>query len=133
MSRTEFSKPTKRLALERSQMRCEAVGAVYGLEAGLRCSVSLAAGVDFDHVTADALGGNNSLENCAAVCIKCHRWKTSKNDVPKAAKVKRVSDKANGIKSTKAKIASAPFQKRERPERPKKPVLPELPPRALYK
>lgn len=108
MARAEFSKPTKRAALERSQMRCEAIGTVYGLEAGIRCSISLAKGVQFDHIVADAIGGDNSLENCAAVCPRCHQIKTSKNDTPKAAKVKRVSDKALGIKGKSS------FPKRQR-------------------
>jgi len=128
-NRREFSKPVKRAALERSQMRCEAVGAMYGLEDGLRCSISLAKGVEFDHIVADALGGDNSLDNCAAICRLCHQKKTAKNDVPKAAKVKRVSDKAFGIKAKTQPIRSAGFAKSERPDRPKKPVLP---PRPLY-
>lgn len=128
-NRREFSKPVKRAALERSQMRCEAVGAMYGLEDGIRCSISLAKGVEFDHVIADALGGDNSLDNCSAVCMRCHQFKTAKNDVPKAAKVKRVSDKARGIRTNTQPIMSAGFPKRDRPERQKKPVLP---PRPLY-
>ena len=88
MARTEFSKSTKRAALERSNMRCEAVGRIYGLEDGIRCNVSLSKGVEFDHITADAIGGDNSLENCSAVCTKCHRFKSTKNDTPKAAKAK---------------------------------------------
>lgn len=126
MSRTEFSKSTKRAALERSNMRCEAVGRVYGLEDGIRCNVSLANGVEFDHVTADAIGGDNSLENCAAVCPHCHRWKSSKNDVPKAAKVKRVSDKAKGIRKAPT-LKSPGFPKVEKPERPRKKILPIRP------
>ncbi len=129
MSRSEFSKPTKRAALERSQMRCEAIGGVYGLEAGIRCSVSLAKGVQFDHIIADAIGGDNSLENCAAVCPRCHLEKTRKNDVPKAAKVKRVSDKALGIKADKQPIKSPGFAKREKTHSGRSP----LPPRPLFK
>lgn len=98
MARNEFSKKTKREALERSQMRCEAIGAWYGLEAGLRCSLPLSYGVEFDHIILDANSHDNSLENCAAVCIKCHRYKTAKHDVPAAAKTVRMSDKAKGIK-----------------------------------
>jgi hypothetical protein len=105
-------------------MRCEASGPMYGLEEGIRCSVSLSAGVDFDHFIADALGGDNSLENCIAACIRCHRWKTSHNDVPKAAKVKRVSDKSLGIKAPKQKIASAGFAKRQREKPPLTKVVP---------
>lgn len=128
-NRREFSKPVKRAALERSQMRCEAVGAMYGLEDGIRCTVSLSFGVEFDHIVLDANSKDNSLENCAATCIKCHRYKTAKHDIPMAAKTVRMKDKAVGIKAKTQPIQSAGFAKRERPDRPKKPVLP---PRPLY-
>lgn len=98
MARNEFSKRTKREALERSHMRCEAIGRWYGLDGGQRCSAPLAYGVEFDHIVLDANSHDNSFENCAAVCIKCHRHKTAKHDVPTAAKTVRMSDKAKGIK-----------------------------------
>ena len=40
----------------------------------------------------------NSLENCAAVCVKCHAFKTRNHDIPKAAKTVRQQDKARGTK-----------------------------------
>ena len=98
MARKEFSKKTKREALQRSQMRCEAVGRWYGLEEGQRCGSPLAYGVEFDHIILDANSHDNSLENCASVCVSCHRRKTSKHDVPTAAKTVRMKDKADGIK-----------------------------------
>jgi 5-methylcytosine-specific restriction endonuclease McrA len=98
MSRAEFSKQTKRDALKRSGMLCEAVGKMYGLEPGNRCNSPLGSGVEFDHIVLDANSKDSSLENCAAVCIKCHRWKTAKHDTPMAAKTVRMQDKARGIK-----------------------------------
>lgn len=98
MARAEFSKKTMRQALERSQMRCEAIGRWYGLDEGQRCSAPLGYGVEFDHIVADNLSHDNSLENCAAVCKVCHSRKTAKVDTPTAAKVKRVADKAKGVK-----------------------------------
>ncbi len=98
MARAEFSKKTKQQALERSGMRCEALGRWYGLDDGQRCGAPLAYGIDFDHIVADHLTHDNSLENCAAVCKVCHSRKTTKVDTPTAAKVKRVADKAKGIK-----------------------------------
>ncbi|NTA27452.1 HNH endonuclease [Allorhizobium ampelinum] len=109
MARHEFTKKTKREALARSEMKCEAIGKVYGLDPGKRCNMPLSNGVQFDHIVADALGGDNGLDNCAAVCIKCHKIKTSANDTPKAAKTKRVSDKAKGIKAAKPPIRSPGF------------------------
>lgn len=75
----------------------------------------LANGVDFDHVILDANSKDNSLENCAAVCIKCHRYKTAKHDTPLAAKTLRQQDKNLGIKGPKYKWPSRPFQKWAQP------------------
>jgi 5-methylcytosine-specific restriction enzyme A len=99
MSRQEFNKPTKRAALKRAEGRCEAVGAMYGLATDTRCSASLAHGVNFDHVILEANSHDNCLDNCAAVCIPCHRYKTAKHDIPLAAKTVAQRDKANGIRS----------------------------------
>lgn len=99
MSRAEFKKPTKREALRRSGGLCEAVGTMYGLDEGQRCNASLGYGVEFDHVILDANSKDNSLENCAAVCVKCHKHKTRTHDIPKAAKTRRQEDKFGlGIK-----------------------------------
>lgn len=99
MSRREFTKKTMREALSRSGMICEAVGAMYGLHPGQRCNTDLGSGVQFDHIVLDANSKDNSLENCAAVCIKCHRWKTANHDIPMAAKTVRMQDSARGIRT----------------------------------
>lgn len=93
MSRREFSPVTKREALKRAGTFCEAVGRMYGLEDGQRCNAPLGYGVEFDHVILEANSHDNSLGNCAAVCPKCHRWKSSKHDTPLAAKTVRQRDK----------------------------------------
>jgi 5-methylcytosine-specific restriction endonuclease McrA len=97
--RREFSKQTKREALQRSGQKCEAVGAMYGLAAAQRCNAPLSYGVEFDHIVLDANSKDNSLENCAAVCIRCHKWKSANHDTPIAAKTVRQRDKALGIKA----------------------------------
>lgn len=125
-NRAEFKKETKRDALKRSGMLCEAVGAWYGLPPGRRCNAPLSAGVQYDHIILDANSKDNSLANCAAVCIKCHRHKTDKHDTPKAAKTLRQQDKANGIRKAKAPIPS-------RPSPPKPQGKHRLPPRLLYR
>lgn len=111
MSRRDFTKPVKRAALARSEGRCEAVGAWYNLAPGCRCNAPLAAGVEFDHIDLDANSHDNSLENCAAVCVPCHKFKTAKIDTPKAAKTLRQQDKARGVARPKQSIRSAGFQK----------------------
>lgn len=109
MSRAEFSKPTKRLALKRSGGKCEAVGTPYGRDPDRRCDWPLSYGVEFDHIILEANSHDNSLENCAAVCIPCHKFKTAKHDTPTAAKTQRQQDKNNGIKGPKHKWPSRPF------------------------
>ena len=117
MSRKNFTKAVKRQAWDRSQMKCEADGPLYGLDKGHRCGVSLLNGVEYDHYIFDANSKDNSLENCRAVCPKCHRYKTTQHDIPKAAKTVRQQDKARGIVREKAKIKSAGFAKAGKPER----------------
>lgn len=98
MSRREFSKEVRREALKRSGQLCEASGPMYGLKAGQRCNCTLSVGVQFDHIISDSSGGEPTLDNCAAVCLPCHGWKSRNVDTPKAAKIKRVSDKHRGIR-----------------------------------
>jgi 5-methylcytosine-specific restriction protein A len=88
MSRREFSKEVKRQALRRADKKCESktCGALFGMK------------FHFDHVIADGLGGEPTLENCAVLCHACHNEKTRKHDVPLIAKAKRISDKHAGIK-----------------------------------
>lgn len=97
--RYEFSKETRRQARQRSEGRCVALGAVYGLEPGERCFAPLDRGVEFDHYPAPATdNGSNTLENCVACCTDCHGRKTAAYDIPMQAKAKRVSDKHLGIR-----------------------------------
>lgn len=116
MSRHEFTKATKRAALARSEGRCEAVGAWYNLAPGCRCNAPLAAGVEFDHIDLDANSHDNSLENCAAVCIPCHRFKSANIDTPKAAKTLRQQDKARGVSRPKQSIPSRPKAPAKQPK-----------------
>jgi len=128
--RHEFSRATKRQALERSGYRCEASGTRYGFEEGQRCNCSLTLGVQFDHAVPDALGGDNSLENALAICVQCHKFKT-RNDVKQIAKSNRQRDKHVGVLRPAAKIQSAGFQKSEKAaQRQPKPALPY---RSLYR
>ena len=129
--RNEFSKKTMRAALTRSGMLCEAIGAMYGLEPGQRCNAPLSAGVEFDHIVLDANSHDNSLENCAAACIKCHRWKSAKHDTPMAARTVRMQDKHVGIKTAPSRpIQSAPFPKS--PKSASRQPKQALPPRQLF-
>lgn len=132
MARREFSKKTQREAFQRSGFKCEAIGAMYGLPAGQRCNADLSYGVEYDHIVLDANSKDNSLENCAAVCIKCHKWKTANHDIPMAAKTVRQQDKARGIKTAPVRPICGPgFPKSEKAV--KRQPKPSLPYRPLYR
>jgi 5-methylcytosine-specific restriction endonuclease McrA len=130
MSRTEFTRSTKRAALDRSGLKCEASGPRYGFKEGQRCNCSLSLGVQFDHAVPDALGGDNSLENALAICVQCHKFKT-RNDIKQIRKSDRQRDKATGVLRPKQSIRSAPFPKTERAER--RQTKTPLPHRPLYR
>jgi 5-methylcytosine-specific restriction endonuclease McrA len=102
-----FPKPIKRAALKRSGQRCEAEGELYGLPQGVRCSADLAYGVEFDHSILWANSRDSSLDNCLAVCPVCHKKKTARHDIPKAAKTVRQRDKHLGIEKTRNPIAGS--------------------------
>jgi cytochrome c553 len=121
MARREFTKAVKREALKRSGGLCEASGPWYGLAAGQRCNAPLAHGVQFDHIILDANSKDNSLENCAAVCLRCHGMKTAKHDTPLAAKTLRQQDAARGIRKP-PKLKGRSFPKREKPKPDKLPI-----------
>jgi hypothetical protein len=108
MSRKEFSKQTRRDALDRSNGFCEAVGALYGLPENKRCNGNLSKGHEFDHVLAASNGGDASLSNCLCVCLVCHGFKTRNFDTPRAAKTVRQRDKHNGIRGPKRGFRPAP-------------------------
>lgn len=112
MSRREFVKQTKREALRRSGGQCEARGTMYGLPLGMRCFAPLGYGVEFDHVILDANSKDNSLENCAAVCVKCHKWKTARHDTPLAAKTLRQQDKHSGVGKRRSSLSHPTLRKK---------------------
>ncbi len=78
MSRREFSKAVMREAFARAKGNCE------------RCTAFLYVGkYQFDHIIADSIGGEPTLDNCAVLCSACHDEKTRTLDTPRAAKTKR--------------------------------------------
>ena len=104
-SRMEFAKAVKRAALARSSFVCEAIN-----EAGVRCPVEIGRGkpVEFDHVLSDWMGGEPTLENCAALCRVCHKIKTAL-DAADRAQAKRRSDRHNGIVGPHRRLVSRGF------------------------
>lgn len=87
--RREFSKQVKRDAFLRANGKCEVPW----------CCARLTVGkFHYDHVIPDALGGDPTLENCAVICVPCHKGKTGKMDMRAIAKTKRIQDKHRSIK-----------------------------------
>jgi hypothetical protein len=123
-ARREFSTKTRKEALKRSSKRCEASGSWYGLPEGQRCTADLSLGVEYDHYILDANSHDNSLENCRAVCPKCHGWKTRNRDTPLAAKTVRQEFMGMNTRP-KQSIPS-------RPKAPAKEPKPSLPPRIMF-
>ncbi|MGE8129051.1 HNH endonuclease [Methylobacterium sp. NPDC080182] len=74
MARREFKPAVKREAIKRANFVCEGI-----LPNGLRCTVEVGQGkpVEYDHVIPDWMGGDPTLENCAALCKLCHKFKTA--------------------------------------------------------
>lgn len=98
--RREFSGKVKLAAWERCGGNCEA------------CRARIIGRAEYDHILPDALGGEPTLENCAVLCSKCHRIKTSTGDVPRIAKAKRQQRKAIGAWPKPARpLRSRGFQK----------------------
>lgn len=95
MSRHEFPAAVKRAAITRAAGQCEAI-----LPDGMRCPCVVGPGRQhFDHVIPDWMGGKPTIENCALVCVPCHKEKTAKRDVPAIAKAKRIIDAELGIRN----------------------------------
>lgn len=100
MGRAEFTGKTKAQAFERQQGNCA------------HCGLKIVGGAEYDHVIPCALGGDNSLSNCEALCSKCHRIKTT-SDVGRIAKAERQHRKAIGAHTPKARIPRSLKRARE--------------------
>ena len=87
MTRKEFSKSTKLAVWDRCKGFCEA------------CQQKIIGRPEYDHICPDGLYGSNEIENCQALCVKCHRLKTTTEDVPKISKADRLREKAAGVRA----------------------------------
>lgn len=96
-SRLEFSKKTMRAAFDRSGGICECARVpMLGRPQG--CGQKLTDGrVRYEHIVPAELGGDNSLDNAAALSISCWKEKTARFDLPTIAKSNRQRDRARGI------------------------------------
>ena len=53
---------------------------------------------DIDHILPVALGGTNEPENLQILCKPCHQSKTTKSDIPRIAKTKRLKARHLGAR-----------------------------------
>ncbi len=97
MKRDEFTPKIKLAAWDRCNGHCET------------CHAKIAGGAQYDHVIPCGLGGEATIDNCKCLCSKCHRLKTSTQDVPNIARAKRRERKAKGVTRSKQKITSRGF------------------------
>jgi 5-methylcytosine-specific restriction protein A len=88
--RIEFTLATKLAALRRCKGRCEGpnCGFIFKRKEGE---------YEFDHINPAAFcDGDNSVENCAVLCLECHAKKT-KGDIKLIAKSNRITKKEFGL------------------------------------
>ncbi len=93
MSRQEFPIKVRKAAYDRAAGICECgCGVPFGKER-----------VEYDHVIPARLGGDNSLENCKALRLSCHKAKT-RSDLKSISKVRRAEKQQRGFEARKAVI-----------------------------
>jgi 5-methylcytosine-specific restriction endonuclease McrA len=68
-----FSETTKGEAFKRAGGQCECRRASCTVHTSMRCPTRLTGNWHAHHRTAVASGGNDSLSNCEALCIPCHK------------------------------------------------------------
>src|SRR4029077_15378497 len=111
-SRLEFTSPTKRAALDRSQGICEChrVPQLMALLDNKPRGVALPTGhIRFEHIVCDELRPDNSLDNAAALTTTCWRLKTDRYDLPVIAEAKRRFDRHHGIRPTPPEVLAGTF------------------------
>jgi 5-methylcytosine-specific restriction enzyme A len=97
MPRSEFSKATKLEAFKLADGCCE--------NCGLKIVGSIAP-VIYDHIVPDALGGDNSLDNCQCLCTPCDKLKTFTpidGDIPRIAKAQRGLERRANVRQKRGR------------------------------
>jgi 5-methylcytosine-specific restriction endonuclease McrA len=88
--RTEFKKSVKLEAYKRclvdNKPHCEL------------CGKKILGVPEFDHIKADGLGGEATIENCQVLCGSCHRQKTHEQDRPIMTKADAQFEAQIGVK-----------------------------------
>jgi hypothetical protein len=105
--RREFPQSVRKAAFK----RCCQNGAMPGIPQCETCGAMLrSGGIIYEHVQADGLQGDPTLENCKVHCKICADVKTFTQDNPRMQKADRVLKKSFGLEAKRAKIKSAGFR-----------------------
>lgn len=102
--RKEFSRKTRAEVFLRAKGMCEKCGAKLKTGEG-----------EYDHIVPAFLGGDNTVDNAALLCVPCHRGVGAKtaDDQRIIAKVKRLKAKHDGtFPPSQFKLRSRGFAKR---------------------
>lgn len=95
--RNNFTSDTKRQAYKRSKGICECHLIPHVFK--VFCGLALGSGNTFyEHIHPDKISGRNDLDNAAVLTRTCWKFKTANYDLPVIAKVKRIEDRARGIR-----------------------------------
>jgi hypothetical protein len=100
MRREEFTNKIKLARWDFAQGKCEGT-----------CKLKIQGRPEYDHDIPWAISRDSSFENCRCLCKKCHRTKTSDDDMPTIAKVNRIEKKTKGVISPKQPMKSRPSHK----------------------
>lgn len=99
--RREFPLSVRKAAWARSGGSCES------------CGIKIIAGIgpEYDHINPDSLTGEPTLDNCAVLCVGCHRAK-SRAERAGIAKAHRLDRKAAGLTPRKARIGDERYRRK---------------------
>jgi 5-methylcytosine-specific restriction protein A len=115
IARKEFPLKVRKLAFARCCKQCNVDGIenIPGVPQCENCGNVLRAGnIEYEHLDADGLGGEPTLENCGVWCaVPCSSKKTHTQDNPRMQKADRVLKKNFGLTPAKRKIQSAGFRR----------------------
>lgn len=123
--REEFSQKVRKQAFARCCQACpvEGVANVPGVPQCEGCGVELRpSGFIYEHIDADGLGGDPTIENCKVHCLVCKKTK-DKIDGAIMAKADRVLKKAYGLQPSKRKpMQGRAFEKAAPQRRASRPI-----------
>lgn len=107
IQRREFPQKVRKAAFA----RCCKNGTMPGIPQCENCGIELKPGnICYEHLQADGLQGEPTLENCGVWCLSsCSYKKTNEEDIPRMAKADAVLKANFGLQAKRKKIQSRGF------------------------